>query len=220
MPTHGSETSYELRCAVITCRVLYESSFAEIERKTGVAQRTAEKLYQRAKFRAGCEDFNELLACVGDVERSGRPRRVPEGSKLSKDCREAMLKHSNLKPYTAVMDQENIEIPGQKRPSRSLLERVQYEHEHLNNQDEVMSELVRGRAAKKPRREAEDDEKRLEFCHFALKELKEGSIFICTDESYHEVGVKSGPENITRPKEADAENYSVPQESIEFTIMQ
>lgn len=191
----------------------------------GVPERTAQKIYQRAKDRAGCEDFNEILACAGDIERPGRLQRVPNSTVLSRDIRQAILKHSNLPPTTAVLDQENIDIPAagskRKRPSRSIIERIQHEHEHYDSeQDKVISELVRGRSAKKPRTDTDSNDVRKEFCSWALGKLKEGAIFIYSDKTYHEVGVKSGPENITQLKGAPAEDYTVPQSSIEFTIMQ
>ena len=225
MSSNGCEISYALRCAVITCRSLYNSTFIDIERKTGVKERTAANIYKKAVTDAGNEDFNDLLNHCTDKPREGRPTRIPNGSAKSAEIREAMLKHSNLQPYTAVFDQENIEVPGQKRPSRSLIERVQHEHQHTSqhtsSKGEEVGELVRVRMAKKPRTNADEASHRKDFCKWALKELEEGAIFICTDETYHQVGDKIAPgTNCTRPKGAAAEYYSVPQDSIEFTIMQ
>lgn len=56
------EVAYELRCAVVTCRILFQCTFEEIEKKTGVKKDTTRKFTIE---RAGCEDFNEILACVG-----------------------------------------------------------------------------------------------------------------------------------------------------------
>ena len=224
MTPHIPQTSYALRCAVITCHAIYKTSFVEIERQIGVKTRTANDIWLRAVERAGNKDFNDLLTHCGDAPHVERPVRVANGSAKSAEMREAILKHSNLQPYTAVMNQKNIEIPDQKRPSRSLIERVQHEHQHTSqhtsSKGEEVGELVRGKIAKKPRINADEASNRKDFCKWALKELKEEAIFVCTDETYHQVGVKSASTNCTRPKGASAEYYSVPQDVIKFTIMQ
>ena len=220
MTFNTHEISYALRCAVITCHRIYETSFIDIYRQIGVHQRTAAGIYQKAVERAGNEDFNDLLTHCGDAPRQGRPTRVANGSDLSASMREAMLKHSNLQPYTAVLDQENIEIPGQKRPSRSLIERVQHEHQHTSSKGEEIGELIRGRMAKKPCTNADETSNRKEFCKWAMKKLNEGAIFVCTDETYHEVGVTAENVNCTKLKGAAAENYSTPQAVVDFIVMQ
>ena len=95
-------------------------SFTEIERKTGVQAHTARYIYATAVRSAGNEDFYDVLACCEAGDRSGRPVRIEDGSQLSTDIREAVLRLPEEKQCSAV-DQENIEIPaqsGQKRPSR------------------------------------------------------------------------------------------------------
>lgn len=103
---------YELRCAIITCRILYGATYDDIERKTGVARDTARKIATRAIERAGCENIHEVLACVGDLDRSGRIPRVADVTELSKTIRNAILENPELKPHEAVIDKENIVIPG------------------------------------------------------------------------------------------------------------
>lgn len=79
---HGRKIAYELRCAIITCRIPYGATYDYIERKTGVAQNTTRKIATRAIERARCEDIHEVLACVGDLDRSGRIPRVADGTEL------------------------------------------------------------------------------------------------------------------------------------------
>ena len=90
---HGCEIAYELRCAIVACRILYGllygANYEETERKTGVRHDTARKIATRAIKRAGCEDINEVLACVGDLDRSGRVPRVADGTELSRDIQNA-----------------------------------------------------------------------------------------------------------------------------------
>ena len=77
---HGRKVAYELRRAIITCRILYGATYDEIERKTGVARDTARKIATRATERSGCEDIHKVLACVGKLDRSGRIPRIVEGT--------------------------------------------------------------------------------------------------------------------------------------------
>lgn len=72
MPVHSGEIALALRHAIFTCRILFSCTFDEIERKTGVQSCTASKIMLRAIERAGCEDFHDVLAYVGDMERFGR----------------------------------------------------------------------------------------------------------------------------------------------------
>ena len=160
---HG-EVAYALRCAIVTSRLLFHCTFEEIERKIGVNARTAAKIMQKAIFRAGNEDFNEVLICVGDVNRTGRSVRVSEGSQMSADVREAMLKHNTLKPVETV-DKENL-FPkvGQKRPARSTLERIQHDHIHKAPDGSFVKELVRATVPLKPHMKPGDEPERKKWC--------------------------------------------------------
>lgn len=79
---HGREIAYEPRCAIVTCRILYGATYDEIKRKTGVGH---QKIVTRAIERAGCEDIHEVLAYVGDLDRSGRIPRVADDIELSQN---------------------------------------------------------------------------------------------------------------------------------------
>ena len=210
MPTQRIEISVPLRHAIITCRLLYRSTYDEIERKTGVKSHTASLIINRAIEKAGNDDFNDVLLCAESMQRTGRSQRVEDGTALSSKIRNAMLKHSHLKPHITVLDQENIVVSGKKRPSRSLLERVQHEHHHVDSDGHKYDELVRGRMAKKPRLGKDNEQDRRDFCVWCLEKLAEGAIFICSDEKFHEVGAESRRKNCTRLKAVPAENYSAP----------
>ncbi|MCJ1423238.1 hypothetical protein MMC29_001120 [Sticta canariensis] len=73
MPPHGPEVPLPLRHAIATCRLLFNCTYDEIERKTGVPASTAGAIMRRAIHRAGCEDFREVLVCIDNMERPGRP---------------------------------------------------------------------------------------------------------------------------------------------------
>ena len=67
---------------------------------------------RRAIGRAGSKDFYEVLACLGDLNKPGRDTRVVDGTQLSTTIRNAMLDNPILKPKKAVLEKENIDIPG------------------------------------------------------------------------------------------------------------
>jgi hypothetical protein len=137
MPPRGSEVALPLRHAIVTCRLLFNCAFDAIERKTGVQSKTAQVMMRRAIERAGNEDFHDVLACVGAIEGRGALPRVPDGTELSADIRNAMLKHPHTQPFKAVLDKENIDIPGKKRPSRVLLERFQHQQTYINEDGQL-----------------------------------------------------------------------------------
>jgi hypothetical protein len=228
MPPRGKEVPLPLRHAIVTLRLITQLEYAEIERKIGVPALTAAAMMRRAIQHAGNEDFHDVLACVGTAEGRGQKARVPEGGETSSDIRKAILRHPHMKQWEAVEKENLLDVPGQriprkrpqKRLSRSLIERVAHDHIHLTDKNEFIEEIVRGRVAKKPRLNGPHEEARVRFCHWALKELEDGAIFICSDEVYHEIGASSGAQKCSRPKGAFAENYSVPKEEIQFTIME
>lgn len=117
MPPHGNETSLQLRVVIATLRIFQGKDFWEIEQQTGVLANTAEKIIRRAVDRAGSNDFHDILACLGDADRSGPSPRIPDQSDLSKQIRQTILKHPELSRTEAV-DQENIDIP---RPNKKRL---------------------------------------------------------------------------------------------------
>ena len=231
MPTHGKEVDLPLRHAIVTCKLLYHSSWAEIEQKTGVEAHTAAKITHRAIERAGNEDFHDVLACVGNAKGRGSIARIPDGSELSSNVRNAFLKHPHISPTKAVFDKENISIPEARkrrkcmpltdtqRPPRALLERVQHQHTHVAN-GVVIGEIVRKREAKKPRLNKTHEQQRKEFNDWILAKLNEGAIFVCSDEKYHEIGGASRPKNVTVSKGTPAEVVPVPKAKAQFTIMQ
>ena len=45
---HGRKIAYELRCALITCRILYKAKYNDIKQKTEVAQDTFQKIAIKA----------------------------------------------------------------------------------------------------------------------------------------------------------------------------
>ena len=56
----GHEVAYELRCAIVTCRIIFDCIYFKIEQKIEVVRVTAQTLMKRVIKRAGCEDFHGL----------------------------------------------------------------------------------------------------------------------------------------------------------------
>ena len=98
-----------------------------IEKKTGAKKDIARRFIKRTVERACCEDFNEILACIGDLDRLWKLPRIADGTALLSNIRNAILNNPDLRPRIAVVDQENISILGlsdYKRPVGSIIEWV------------------------------------------------------------------------------------------------
>lgn len=120
MPTSAPEIALPLRHAVATCQILFGGTFEEIERKIGLKAGSSARLMRRAIDRAGCNDFHEVLACMNSIDRSGRPTRVVYGTELSAKIQNAMLIDNDLQSHVAVLDKENIDIPGKNQKKKPV----------------------------------------------------------------------------------------------------
>ena len=176
---------------------------------------------RRAIGRAGNEDFYELLACLGDLNRPGRETRVVDGTQLSATIRNAIVDNPILKPREAVLDKENIDISGgEKRPTRSMIERIQHEHTHQAGNEQI-GEIVGGIQPTKPLLTDKGKADRKRFCDWAMERIDEGDIFIFSDEHYNEIsGNPHKKPNISRPKGSDPYHLATTAPHIQFTIMQ
>ena len=220
----GHEVVYELRCAIVTCRIIFGCNYFEIEQKIGVVRGTAQTLMKRAIKRAGCEDFYEVLTFVGVMERSGRVPRVADGTNLSAKIRTAILQNSDVRPQQVVLNKENINVPGMprnKRPARSIIERVQHQHEHVVN-GETVEEIVRVVQPTKPLLINKNETHRKRLCKWASNRIDDGDIFIYSDEAWHGIGDwPSGKKRkISIVKGADPHEFAAPEPPVQFTIMQ
>ena len=81
MPKRGREISYELRCCIVClhCLLPPQNTFVRIGRMLDLAPRTCQRIWQKAREHSGSNDFKEVLACVGRLDRPGRPLRVVDG---------------------------------------------------------------------------------------------------------------------------------------------
>ena len=175
MAPHGNKTSYALRVAVAICRLLYLKEFDAIERKTGVKAHTAAGIMRRAINRAGNEDFHDVLACLYNANRPGTPTRIEDRSDLSRQVRQAILKHPRL-PRLKAVQQENIDIPeaNKKRKrdkdkpqplaSKSLLSAIALQHTHKADDGHIVKRIKRKIEPKKPRLNHYEEYKRDNLC--------------------------------------------------------
>ena len=176
MISHDSEIIYALRCVIITDHCLYGSNFEKIETKTKVKKLIAKNIYKRVRFRAENDNFNDLFQNCENVKRTERSTRVKNDSVTSTEIKKIMLKHSNMQSYIAVMNQKNVDILDKKKFSRFLIERIQHEHQHLDEKNHEVNELMRERIAKKLRIDVEHD-KQKEFLRLMYKENRRKSRF-------------------------------------------
>lgn len=89
------KVAYELRCAVLTCRILFKYIFEKKEKKTGMKKDISKKFMNCTIERAGCEDFNKVLACVSNLDRLGRIPSVSDGTELFLYIQNAILRTPN-----------------------------------------------------------------------------------------------------------------------------
>lgn len=123
-----------------------------------------------------------------------------------------------------MIDKENTTIPGiseEKRPAQSIIKNVQHQHSHEADGQEI-GDIVRVNEAVKSRLTEVNKVKRKKFCEWALNRIEQhNDIFICSDESWHEVG---GPlhkkRRVSVPKEVGAYEYPRYEKSVPFSLMQ
>ena len=217
MASRGPEISYELRCCIIALRFFLpdqQNSFKRIADLLGLQKRAVALVFARARQRSGSNDLREILACVGTLERSGRPPRVLDGTPESAGLRALILR---LDEY----DLSEVahywrQLTGMQL-SRSLVERVA--HEHRDPQHDY--DIVRGTRPLIPALSVFNMDQRNVFAQWIIQKIKEGAIFIFTDESAIEIG---GPPRkkprISRPKgQVDRFKRALPTKKINFKIM-
>ena len=217
MPSHGREISYELRCCIV-CLLLTSSppanTFGRIGKVLGLKMHTVRAIFQRARQRAGSDDLREVLACVGSLEHTGRPPRNVDGTQESADLR-ALIMHLDdrqLKEVAQVWQQQT----GQNL-ARSLVENVAHQHrDSIYNYD-----IVRGVRPLVPTLSIANFDDRDIFAQWAICRVKEGAIFIFTDECSVEVrGPPRSKPKISRPKgQIDTFARALPVQKVRFKMM-
>ena len=85
----------QMRGVIITCCILYNASWTEIESMTRINQDTARKLMETLIERAGNRDLNDLLEIAAPLPRPRRPPKVLDGTSESRALQQ--LAHDNPK---------------------------------------------------------------------------------------------------------------------------
>ena len=135
----GREISYELRCCIICLRFFLpppRNRFSDIARCLDLETRRVQEVFQRARSRAGSDDFKEVLACVGSMSRSGRPSRVIDGTQESRDIRALILQLDDwqLRDVAHLWEQ----LTG-KALARSVIERVAHQLRDFDHPYDIVS---------------------------------------------------------------------------------
>ena len=128
MPSHGRETSYELRCCVICLRTLLpppQNTFRRIGLLLGLETNTCQRIWQRASARAGSSEFKEVLACVGNMDRPGRTPRVVDGTQTSMELRSLIMTLDD-KEFDEISDIWRV-VTGNTL-HKSMIDRIAREH--------------------------------------------------------------------------------------------
>lgn len=143
---------------------------------------------------------------------------------MSKTIRNAIFENPKLKPHEAVIDKENIVIPGLpegKRPVRSIIENVQHHHTHESDGHEI-TDILRINEISKPFLNETSKAKRKRFYKWALDRINNhNDIFICSNESWHEVwGPLHKKGRISVQRGEKGYEHAVYEKSAKFSLMQ
>ena len=203
------DISDALRSSVVILRVFNHDAYEDICDKTGVAVFTAFRIVREAKATAQSDDFVEIVVCFSKKERPGLASFISETSEDSVRLRAVILRDSTTE-WHQVVKREGFKI------ARLTVENVAKRHRDSQH-SYVIKWAIR---SAKPHLSLNDEEIRLEYCHWALQRLKEGAIFIFIDESYVDVG---GPPRkkakASRSVGDCAEAIAISTPSVQFSVM-
>ena len=92
-PKGAIDVPIQIKGALIALRLFFRLQFSDLNLKTGVPESTAHRIYYRAIDDAGNEDFYNILASLTPKkEIRGRKLKIKNGSKLSKEIRNNILR--------------------------------------------------------------------------------------------------------------------------------
>ena len=155
-PIKRREHPIEIRVAVITLHFFHHDTFKSMEQLLGISQQSAAGIWRRAVLR--CQDptdFKELVACVRNAHRSGRPSIIVEGTPASQQLRTLFAQHYQMDFKSIATLLTGLKI------ARSTLERIAYDHRDPVNQEA----LVRRVQYLKPTLTLDHQDLRVEFCN-------------------------------------------------------
>jgi len=79
MPSHGEETTIELRAAIVTLRLFTSKTFKEIGQDLQINSSTCNKIWARAKQRNNGKENITMLEYLKDEPRRGRQPVINDG---------------------------------------------------------------------------------------------------------------------------------------------
>ena len=151
---------------------------------------------------ANAKEFEDVLACIGDMHGGGRPLKFPEGSAESVPLRDLSQKDK----YHWQMPFEDVAKELGIKAARSTLEHIFHDQHGL----------FRRKATHKPCLSPQHIEAHLAFCHMALHILINHIVF--TDEMWVEFNSVRREQNVTRPVGIDAHEWAIHDRNHERTI--
>ena len=207
----ASTISNELRYAIISLRVYSELEYTQIEARTGVKASTARGIIAHAKRLANGSNKPEDLLAMAPAERGGRHAFITKDSAVSAELRTAMLSDAeHHKPWVQLAKDHGHPMTWH------TIKNIAREHRDPEHNYSITWAV---RPLKPPLTD-EGRKERLEFCIWAIEELKKGAIFIFSDETYHEIG---GPprkkQKTSRPVGVTPEEYAISSPKVQFTVM-
>ena len=172
-----AEISVPLHSAVITLCVFNNSLYIDIEKKLGIPASSAVYIWQQVVKKAGNTDIHNLLQYIDSKLQNGRPQTIEKDSEESLYIRSLLLSYL-YNTFQQVIEKENLLY------IQSVIERVAKNHSSI----EIPQPIVRKNICLKLYLDNILPGVWLKFCKWALSELKAGSIFIFSDESYINFG--------------------------------
>jgi len=120
--TARREIPHDLRVTLVVMRYWFNLSYGDIAQKLGLRENSVASTYRRITARARDPTvFKELLIAVDNLERSGRPRKIEDGSRRMEAERDLNLEPANH-PSSALESFSNTDgsIRGTNHSSHSL----------------------------------------------------------------------------------------------------
>lgn len=164
--------------AVIIAYKIDGKGDVEIAQRLGIFSSAVKSLWHRTTERAETDvDIFELLSHCDAATRAGAPPKIANGSVRSAEIRDLLVNNPYLS-FVEVGEKYNWNLP------RSTIENIAYRHTCARYPGPLSRKIQQNKCYL----DAICMKDRLFFCHWGLKELDRGVIFIFTDESYLNFG--------------------------------
>lgn len=210
--TDRKEVPNEQRVLVV-CLRFQQHSFSQIAAITRLKRSTAASIWQRCNALAyDKEDLLSLLEVIDDLPREGRPPLIQDGTPASAQLRDVFLEYHDLSLYAVAYNVFGL------KASEHTLRKVAQDHRDLDHPFAI----VRRVQLIKPLLTDDHIDLRYQFSTWVIKQLKEGVIFIFTDECYASFGAPYRQKKYTtrpRGRKIDYYEFAGHRDSPAFSLM-